>query len=721
MAAFSLAEDSPEDISCICGLTEPEVEGILLRYDDDDRKDIEREMVSECDKQMLLHAREKIFGLVKAKVIRCISSKEAARLFGDAPSDDAVERAALLSGHVNLWELTPRRVEHRISHDIMDMLTFVLGTNVTFPSKIIKEGSMRKGSIPDTRSRISDKELEEQLEQDIEISCGPVDVEVISESGGTQVHSVSFPIEPTEGGQDESTCATTTGSKQASEKPDSSKAHGIETTEKVKCTCACHAGKEVDASIGALRTPTTKATTRDMASQTGEELITRTEFDYQCEYVEDLCKDNARDVREIQKWRGSTQDRIKKIEYAHKKEIADLKKQQDNMLKAIGDLERRNEVRDEQAKGFAIDDKEEDIVDDDDVESVWDIPMEQSTPPMKEVAAKVPKGNGRAGGQPRQAKNDKGATRAAGPQSSSAAEKAAYKVGIEIIEEEELSTDSSSNTEGSAPDPKRMKYGEDGSRASRRGGRRGRGRGRGSAKPPQVETIHEEVPVGRKDRNDAGEAWSDMDDGSYYESLEDECASDGDVDTDNITKGAKTDKVTTNKNKPSGGGGKQAKSAVKTAGESTNIRKNDSATDRADDSGSDRSTYAQMAGEEPWLQPNRKRKNVDNKFRSLKGVKAILHREVYVQGLDLQGATDYTEMETLVHNYCKKNGVKVVFLKIIPVKYDKSQVGCKLSVLSEDFERVLDDSFWPEDVSVRAWRYKKRDGPNPGARDGQGQ
>ena len=720
MAAFSLAEDSPEDISCICGLVDPEIEGILLRYDDEDRKDIEREMTNECDKQMLLLTRGKIFELVKAKVVRCISSKEAARLFGDAPTDDADERAALLSRHVNLWQLTPRRVEHKMSHDIMEMLAFILGSNVSFPSKLIKESSMGKGSIPDTSSCTSDADLTKQLEEDISNISGPATVEVISDKEGATIHSVSFSVAPKEGAQVEPARSEPVSTAHPSDKKSSTDSNAADSVVPPKCNCDCHAKRVVQNKGVNTVAVVTKAGKHDMATQTGEELITRTEFDYQNEYVEDKCKDNAKDLKEIMKWRGTVQDRLRFLEVAHKKEITELKKQQRVMSDAIGELEKRKVESAKPERDNSCIDIVDSVAGDDDGDSVWDIPMEQLTPPAKVDKAKAPKEPSRPVSQQMQTRSSKGANKQSDPQSSSAGKSASYKVGIEIVEESDPSTDSSSNTDGSAPDPKRMKFNEDKAKAGRRGGRRGRGRGRGSAKAPQVATIREEPAVGRKNKNDDSEDWSDMDDGSYYESLEDEAASDGDEDTEASNKEPTVSKNNPSKNKTGSAGSGEPKTTAAPTGQASNTRKDSVTTEQEDDSGSDRSSYAQMAGEEPWLTNDRKRKNVGNKFKSLKGVKATVHREVYVQGLDLQGSTDHSEMEKLVHNYCKKNGVKVVFLNIIPVKYDKSQVGCKLSVLNEDFERVLDDDFWPEFVTVRAWRYKNRDGPNPGAREGQG-
>ena len=60
------------------------------------------------------------------------------------------------------------------------------------------------------------------------------------------------------------------------------------------------------------------------------------------------------------------------------------------------------------------------------------------------------------------------------------------------------------------------------------------------------------------------------------------------------------------------------------------------------------------------------------------------------------------------------------FIRIIPVRYDSNRAGCKLTVVEEDFERVLDDEFWPDNITVREWTYRppdNRDNDDGGATD----
>ena len=45
-----------------------------------------------------------------------------------------------------------------------------------------------------------------------------------------------------------------------------------------------------------------------------------------------------------------------------------------------------------------------------------------------------------------------------------------------------------------------------------------------------------------------------------------------------------------------------------------------------------------------------------------------------------------------------------IYIRLIPVKFDCTRTGCRLTVKEGDYEDVLDDDFWPEDVYAREWR-----------------
>ena len=91
-----------------------------------------------------------------------------------------------------------------------------------------------------------------------------------------------------------------------------------------------------------------------------------------------------------------------------------------------------------------------------------------------------------------------------------------------------------------------------------------------------------------------------------------------------------------------------------------------------------------------------------------------------MQGLEYIGFDNYGEMEQLIQEHCTKQGVQITFLKIIPTKYDREQVGCKLAVREEDAELVMSESFWPEFATVREWVRRPKNGNGYGEHDGYG-
>ena len=127
-------------------------------------------------------------------------------------------------------------------------------------------------------------------------------------------------------------------------------------------------------------------------------------------------------------------------------------------------------------------------------------------------------------------------------------------------------------------------------------------------------------------------------------------------------------------------------------------------------------SYAGAAKKAPWNTVNygKKRKATDTKGkRPLKGTRSVVQRDIYIQGLDFEYMNDYVEMEDTIQEYCRDNGVSVLYMRIIPTKFDRTRLGCKISVKETDFERVMEDDFWPDDVTVREWVRKPRneDGP----------
>ena len=373
MATFRLHDKNPEDLSCVCGLVAPEVEGILLAAKDQERKVSEDELSSECDKQVLLEAREKIFGLAKAKVMRCMDDATMTKVFGDAVGKETHDQASTMESFVGQWKLVARRVEHRISSDIMNLLFFVLDCDAVFPGKIVKEASLNKGILSES---VEDPNLNDKFRCDVEKKGNKSTTEVIKDTAGMQLCRIS--IIPTyqapSGGV--STPATTIEQSQAPKEPGEQTAPARQTTTDMqisstsdaneageKPTCV-HCGrvelcksKSVDRATSTedlpksseasnVNTPAEKAkTVRSMATQTDKEEspILRTEFEYQSEYVEGKIAGNERKLTDLNRWRNGAQGKTKEIDGARKENTKNIEGLTSMQNSTQSDLEKYKE------------------------------------------------------------------------------------------------------------------------------------------------------------------------------------------------------------------------------------------------------------------------------------------------------------------------------------------------------------------------------------------
>ena len=94
---------------------------------------------------------------------------------------------------------------------------------------------------------------------------------------------------------------------------------------------------------------------------------------------------------------------------------------------------------------------------------------------------------------------------------------------------------------------------------------------------------------------------------------------------------------------------------------------------------------------------------------TLEGIPATVNRDVYLQGLRIRyGECEEDVMEN-VRAYCIERGITPVFVRNIPVKFDCTRTGCRLTVNEEDYERVILNVFWPENIKVRDWTPKPKD------------
>ena len=131
-------------------------------------------------------------------------------------------------------------------------------------------------------------------------------------------------------------------------------------------------------------------------------------------------------------------------------------------------------------------------------------------------------------------------------------------------------------------------------------------------------------------------------------------------------------------------------------------------------------SYAKVAADNMWKTKQSKKHKYEKvsprNSRPLKGIAATVNREIYLQGLDLEGCIDEEDVLESVGEYCMERGIKVIFARIIPVKYDQTRSGCKVTVLEEDFENVVDSDFWPDNITAREWTNRPRDNNGGAAR-----
>ena len=123
-------------------------------------------------------------------------------------------------------------------------------------------------------------------------------------------------------------------------------------------------------------------------------------------------------------------------------------------------------------------------------------------------------------------------------------------------------------------------------------------------------------------------------------------------------------------------------------------------------------SYAKIVTKNGWTTKSKKRKYNNVSPRAafpLRGIPVTVNRHVYLQGLDMGDGMSNEDIADSIKSYCHDYGITPVFIRIIPVRYDVSRTGCKLTIKEEDYDRVIMSDFWPEDVTVRDWTPKPRD------------
>ena len=761
MATKAVHDDDPGDISCICGLLDADIEGILLGYGSDDTKDLEEELARECDKASLMNAREKIFELAKDKIIRCTSSERAGNK-GDEPSDeDPLGGTTSISSFVGRWQLVPRRAEHKMVSDIIAMLEFTLGVDVTFPHGIIKEASMNRGNIETSGDT---EELRKKLNKDVEAARGQVEIQVVEKRKNTQIHSISISLEadkaveePQEGdanptgvidssdtdpppeGHDKATNEV-----KDTEKPDDKEDEDQEDNTVSATPAPAPAKTDIDTRIVRLCTCPIGVSkiVKDMACQTDDErMVSRAEFDYHTDFTNRKIRINEQNIKGVHKWKGLVNNRLRDLENAHEREVIAIRAQYRSLSVEFAEMKRQKKQQQQKTQQKEMEKSREERMEMDEwevnqdlsLESIWDITQEQSTPVTKTPNKKQNKqGKPQKSNQAASKEVVKSAAKVnntpKGTTGKSARAKPAqnkqytvgsnvYRVDIEMVEdtretsqpmissssEEEEATQeevrsnervrNTKNTEGAANVTTRNKQSTHNSQEKRGA------------------TIAAENDV---DMTDYDSSWAEMEEEPMLiDTTDNESARKDERGTDaNAKKATNGRKVHFGREADARGvkRGEMASQEEEHSGESDKEGGSDKEESNDDEDAGDRS-FSTVVSRNKWKKMRYDQKVGEReaaKKLNLKGIKSILQREVYVQGLDFRGFASHAEMEKLLYDYCVKRKITVIFMNIIPAKYDKETVGCKIAVKESDFEAVMEETFWPEDVTVREWRRKPR-------------
>ena len=131
----------------------------------------------------------------------------------------------------------------------------------------------------------------------------------------------------------------------------------------------------------------------------------------------------------------------------------------------------------------------------------------------------------------------------------------------------------------------------------------------------------------------------------------------------------------------------------------------------------DSSTYAKVVTRNGWSTVPKKRKFDSVSPKSaypLRGIPTTVNRHVYVQGLRVIDGLGEDDMIDSVRMFCIERNITPVFVRIIPVKFDDTRTGCKLTIREDDYDRVMSEYFWPEDVTVRDWTPRNKDNNDAG-------
>ena len=96
-------------------------------------------------------------------------------------------------------------------------------------------------------------------------------------------------------------------------------------------------------------------------------------------------------------------------------------------------------------------------------------------------------------------------------------------------------------------------------------------------------------------------------------------------------------------------------------------------------------------------------KKVDFKLTGIKKESSV---DVYVSNVKRRRGQNLQDIAEMVRSYCQKNGVRVMYARTIRNRYCEDSVGYKLTVPMRQYDDVIADRFWPDEVSCRKLEQK---------------
>ena len=97
------------------------------------------------------------------------------------------------------------------------------------------------------------------------------------------------------------------------------------------------------------------------------------------------------------------------------------------------------------------------------------------------------------------------------------------------------------------------------------------------------------------------------------------------------------------------------------------------------------------------------RRNQKETERKLTGIRQEESMELYVRNIHRRPDETLKDIAEMVKRYCQKGEVRVMDARTITNRVCKDTVGCKIRVPLRQVDDVLQDRFWPIEVSCRKW------------------